>query len=156
MMILTEGALCKIFAGSLEEWIPLPLINRDSIHMAGDNNSGSKRAREITERYLEFIDRHIEDVVSGRATELMQLAQIASQLAVSHTHLTDTVQKTMGHHPCHFYDARIIDKAKQLLTESDTPVSDIAWTLTYDPSNFSKFFKKWTGLTPGDFRKLNK
>lgn len=124
--------------------------------MAGDNNSVSKRAQEITEKYLAFIDQHIDDVISGRTSELMQLAQIASQLAVSHTHLTDTVQKTMGHHPCHFYDARIIDKAKQLLSGSDTPVADIALTLTYDPSNFSKFFKKWTGLTPGDFRKQNK
>lgn len=124
--------------------------------MAGDNNTGSKRASEITQRYLELIDRHIEDVVSGRTAELMQLSEIAGQLAVSHKHLTDTVQKTTGHHPCHFYDERIIDKAKQLLTESDTSVADIALTLTYDPSNFSKFFKKWTGRTPGDFRKTKK
>lgn len=123
--------------------------------MTGDNNSVSKRAQEITEKYLAFIDQHIDDVISGRTSELMQLAQIASQLAVSHTHLTDTVQKTTGHHPCHFYDARIIDKAKQLLLQSDKPVADIALTLTYDPSNFSKFFRKWTGLTPGDFRKQN-
>lgn len=123
--------------------------------MTGDNNSVSKRAQEITEKYLAFIDQHIDDVISGRTSELKQLAQIASQLAVSHTHLTDTVQKTMCHHPCHFYDARIIDKAKQLLLQSDKPVADIALTLTYDPSNFSKFFKKWTGLTPGDFRKQN-
>lgn len=124
--------------------------------MAGDNNTGSKRASEITQRYLELIDRHIEDVVSGRTAELMQLSEIADQLAVSHKHLTDTVQKTTGHHPCHFYDERIIDKAKQLLTGSDTSVADIALTLTYDPSNFSKFFKKWTGRTPGDFRKTKK
>lgn len=124
--------------------------------MAGDNNTGSKRASEITQQYLELIDRHIEDVVNGDTNELMQLSQIAGQLAISHTHLTDTVQKTTGHHPCHFYDARIIDKAKQLLLQSDKPVADIALTLTYDPSNFSKFFRKWTGLTPGDFRKQNK
>lgn len=124
--------------------------------MAGDNHTGSKRASEITQQYLELIDRHIEDVVNGDTNELMQLSQIAGHLAVSHKHLTDTVQKTTGHHPCHFYDARIIDKAKQLLLQSDKPVADIAWTLTYDPSNFSKFFRKWTGLTPGDFRKQNK
>ena len=40
-----------------------------------------------------------------------------------------------------------------LLKETKASIAQIAIQLTYDPSNFSKFFKKWTGLTPGNFRK---
>ncbi len=111
-----------------------------------------KRGREITRQYFDFLDLHIEDVIHGRVPEFFGLSKIAGELAVSHKHLTATVQREMGNHPCHFYDARIIEKAKQLLMNFELSIAEIALTLTYDPSNFSKFFKKWTGITPGQFR----
>ncbi|MCF3108256.1 AraC family transcriptional regulator [Niabella sp. CC-SYL272] len=111
-----------------------------------------KRGDEITDRYLQFLDQHLDDIVSGHATEMMQLAEIAPRLFISHQHLTDTVQKTTGHHPCYFYDLKIIDRARQMLRDTDWPVAAIALKLTYDPSNFSKFFRKFTGMTPGAYR----
>ncbi|SRR5690606_1613370 len=115
-----------------------------------------KRSKEITENYFQFLDKHIEDVVLGKVDEFMEINQIASELFVSHKHLTDTVQKETGNHPCYFYDLKIIDEAKKMLSETDKSVSEIAKILTYDPSNFSKFFKKFIGQTPGQFRKENK
>ncbi len=112
-----------------------------------------KRSKEITQNYFQFLDLHIDDVVSGKVTDFMEINQIASELFISHKHLTDTVQQETGHHPCHFYDLKIIDQAKKMLEETVLPVSEIARILTYDPSNFSKFFKKFTGQAPGTFRK---
>lgn len=114
------------------------------------------RSKEITEKYFQFLDKHVADVVSGNVSYFMEINQIASELFVSHTHLTDTVQKEMGNHPCHYYDLKIIDRAKEMLTETEKPVVEIARILTYDSSNFSKFFKKFVGKTPGQFRKDNK
>lgn len=114
------------------------------------------RSKEITENYFQFLDKHIEDVVLGKVDEFMEINQIASELFVSHKHLTDTVQKETGSHPCHFYDLKIIDEAKKMLLETDKTISEIAKILTYDPSNFSKFFKKFIGKTPGQFRKESK
>ncbi|HAT3991278.1 helix-turn-helix transcriptional regulator [Elizabethkingia anophelis] len=112
-----------------------------------------KRSKEILTSYFAFLDQHIDDVVQGRVPEFMELNQIARELAVSHQHLSDTIQQETGHHPCHFYDEKIIDQAKKLLKETEVPIAQVAMQLTYDPSNFSKFFKKWTGQTPGNFRK---
>ena len=114
------------------------------------------RRKEITENYFQFLDKHIEDVVLGKVDEFMEINQISSELFVSHKHLTDTVQKETGSHPCHFYDLKILDEAKKMLLETDKSISEIAKILTYDPSNFSKFFKKFIGQTPGQFRKENK
>jgi AraC family transcriptional regulator of adaptative response / methylphosphotriester-DNA alkyltransferase methyltransferase len=114
------------------------------------------RSKEITENYFQFLDNHIEDVVLGKTDEFMEINQIASALFISHKHLTDTVQKETGSHPCHFYDLKILDEAKKMLLETDKTISEIAKILTYDPSNFSKFFKKFIGQTPGQFRKENK
>lgn len=116
------------------------------------NEKQLRRGEEITEQYFQLLDKHLLDIIEERSTEMMSLKQIAEALFVSHKHLTDTIQKTSGHHPCHFYDRKIINCAKKLLTETNRSVRDIALLLTYDPSNFSKFFKKMTGQTPGQFR----
>lgn len=118
--------------------------------------SKTKRSEEITNEYFAFLTIHIEEVANGKVTDFLELNQIAQLLHVSHTHLSDTIQQTTGHHPCHFYDFKIVEKAKQLLLETDLSIANVAKKLTYDPSNFSKFFKNWTGETPGNFRKLNK
>ncbi len=112
-----------------------------------------KRSKEITENYFQFLDQHIADVVSGKVSDFMEINQIASELFVSHQHLSDTIQNETGNHPCHFYDLKIIDEAKKMLSETNLSIAEIARILTYDPSNFSKFFKKFAGQTPGQFRK---
>lgn len=112
-----------------------------------------KRGEEITNQYFALLERHVHDVVSGTVSEFMNINEIAGQLAISHKHLTDTIKKEKGNHPCYFYDMEIIDQAKKHLATSDKSVAEIARIFTYDPSNFSKFFKKMTGITPGSFRK---
>lgn len=114
------------------------------------------RSKEITENYFQFLDKHILDVISGNVDDFMEINQIARELFLSHKHLTDIVQKETGNHPCHFYDLKILDEAKRMLSETDKSIAEIAKILTYDPSNFSKFFKKFVGQTPGQFRKENK
>ncbi|MCS4226517.1 AraC family transcriptional regulator [Sphingobacterium sp. BIGb0165] len=111
------------------------------------------RGAQITNQYLLLLDMHIEDVVQGRKIEFMEINMIARELAVSHKHLSYTVQKEKGNHPGYFYNQKIIAKAKELLVSSPLSISKIAFLLTYDPSNFTKFFKKYTGETPGRFRK---
>ena len=114
------------------------------------------RSKEITENYFRFLDKHIADVITGKVDDFMEINQIASELFISHKHLTDIVQKETGNHPCHFYDLKILDEAKRMLSETNKSIAEIAKILTYDPSNFSKFFKKFVGQTPGQFRKENK
>ena len=115
-----------------------------------------KRSEEITQIYFQFLDKHIADVIAGNVSDFMEINEIASAIFLSHKHLTDTVQKETGNHPCYFYDLKIIEQAQKMLLETDKSIAEIARILTYDPSNFSKFFKKFTKQTPGQFRKEHK
>lgn len=118
-------------------------------------NKPTLRKNEIAERYLALLDQHIDDVIKGKEQEFFSIKHIASILAISHTHFTDTIKKVLGKHPCFYYDEKIIIRAKEMLGDKNMQPSVVAKKLTYDPSNFSKFFKKWTGETPGMYKLHN-
>ncbi|SHF37814.1 helix-turn-helix domain-containing protein [Pedobacter caeni] len=120
---------------------------------SNDLKKTSGRVEELTAEYFAFLDQHLADLVSGKSTEMMELSEISKELCVSHQHLIAVIQQSSGNHPCHFYDFKILELARQLLKDTALPVAEIARRLTYDPSNFSKFFKKYSGETPGQFRK---
>ena len=109
------------------------------------------RSKQVTKLYLNFLDSHIDDVVKG-VEELFDINRIAREIAVSHPYLIELINKEKGRQPCYFYNKKIIDSVKYLLKETDLSVFSIAVIFSYDPSNFSKFFKRWTGQTPGGFR----
>jgi len=114
------------------------------------------RNEEITTAYFDFLNQHVANLIAGKDIEMLEINEIAARLFISAKHLSDTIQLTQGHHPCYFYDQKILDEAKKLMLETPLSVAEIARKLTYDPSNFSKFFKKYTGMPPGQFRKNQK
>ena len=116
----------------------------------------SARKVEITDRYFCFLDQHLADLISGKATVMLELNDISRELCISHKHLIAIIQETRGQHPCHFYIAKIIEKSQQLMLNTTLSVAEIARMLTYDPSNFNKFFKKYVGQTPGQYRDKHK
>lgn len=110
------------------------------------------RQHEITADFLRAVDQHLADVVAGRATEMLEIRDFADQLHIHPTHLSNTIKLTTGHSPCYYFEARIMDVSRQLLRDTHRPVADIAANLTYDPSNFTKFFKHFEGCTPKQYR----
>ncbi|MCH5689740.1 helix-turn-helix domain-containing protein [Niabella sp. W65] len=83
---------------------------------------------------------------------MLTISQIAQQLFVAPGHLTNTLTRETGHHPCYYYDLKIIEVANKLLLNSNLSGAEIARRLTFDPSNFVKFYKSITGITPAIFR----
>ncbi|OGX92271.1 helix-turn-helix transcriptional regulator [Hymenobacter coccineus] len=110
------------------------------------------RQHEITADFMRLVDEHIADVVAGRATEMLEIRDLAGQLCIHPTHLSNTLKLTTGHPPCHYFEAQLLATAQQLLRDTDRPIAAIAANLTYDPSNFTKFFKRFAGCTPKQYR----
>ena len=111
------------------------------------------RQHEIYAEYLRAVDHHLADLVAGRATEMLEIRDLAGVLCLHPTHLSNTVKLVTGHSPCHDYQFRILAVAQQLLRDTDQPVAAIAALLTYDASNFTKFFKRFAdGCTPRQYR----
>ncbi|NCI51923.1 helix-turn-helix transcriptional regulator [Sediminibacterium roseum] len=110
------------------------------------------RQQEITAAFLEEIDKHLLDIVEGRATEMFEIRDLAQLLHIHPTHLANTVKQATGKSACYFFEEKILTIAKRMLGENTMPINAIASLLTYDPSNFTKFFKRFTGETPKNYR----
>jgi AraC family transcriptional regulator of adaptative response / methylphosphotriester-DNA alkyltransferase methyltransferase len=112
----------------------------------------SKRQQELALEYIHQLDIHISALKSGDAERAMGIRDLAAILHVHPVHLSNTIKQATGKSTCDLYEERLVRIAKELLLETDRSIADIARHLTYDPSNFSKFFRHFTGMTPGAFR----
>jgi AraC-like DNA-binding protein len=110
------------------------------------------RPNEIVEKYLFELDKHMADLKQGKAKSIFKIQDLAELLFIHPTHLSNTIQQVLGKSPCDIYEERLMTVAKELILTSNTSISKIAQTLTFDPSNFSKFFKRFEKLTPKQFR----
>lgn len=110
------------------------------------------RQHEITADFRREVDRHLADIVAGRATEMLEIRDLAGVLCIHPTHLSNTIKLATGHAPCYFFEARILDIAREMLRDPRRSVADIAANFTYDPSNFTKFFKRFQSCTPKQYR----
>jgi AraC-like DNA-binding protein len=117
--------------------------------------NNSVRPKEIVRQYLFHLDKHIDDLKNGRANKTLQIKDIAGLLFIHPKHLSNTIQDVLGKSPCDLYEERLIEISKELILSSDKSISSIARHLTFDPSNFTKFFKSYTGMTPKKFREAN-
>lgn len=113
------------------------------------------RQAEIVARFQQALNAHLDDFLAGRVEQLQTLTEIAAGLCLHPGHLSQVIKVATGHHACHFYEQRLVLEAKKLLTDTPLPIGTIARQLDYDVSNFTKFFKRFTGLTPSAYRKAS-
>jgi len=110
------------------------------------------RQHEITADFLKEIDKHLDDIMANRAMDMMEIRDIADILHIHPTHLSNTIKLTTGRAPCYFFEEKIMRIAKEMLKDTSIPIARIASQLTFDPSNFTKFFKRFEGITPKQYR----
>ncbi|WP_343672432.1 helix-turn-helix transcriptional regulator [Chitinophaga sp.] len=113
----------------------------------------SPRKIEIANRFLFELDKHLTELKTGQVEKSIELNEIAERLFIVPNHMSDTVREVLGKSPCEIYENKLVEIAKEMLEDFNKPVNEIARTLDYDPSNFTKFFKSYTGLTPSKYRK---
>lgn len=112
----------------------------------------SARKKEITRQYISELDRHIEDLKSGKTERALEIRDFASLMHIHPVHLSNTIKEVTGQSTCNLYEDRLLKISKELLLTTTLSIAQIAHQLTYDPSNFTKFFKQYTGTTPKKFR----
>lgn len=105
-------------------------------------------------RYESTIKSFIELLVAHYREE-HKVEFYASRLNLSAHYLTLIVKRVTGQSVCDFIFEMLYSDAHTLLTQSKLSVQEIAALLNFsDQSSFGKFFKRKSGLSPIDFRKI--
>ena len=113
----------------------------------------SFRKREITNKFLFELDKHLTELKTGLAETAFEVNDFAELLFINPNHLSDTIKDVLGKSPCTVYEEKLIEISKDLIQYSGKSINEIARILDYDPSNFTKFFKRVTGTTRAEDRK---
>ncbi|MHA6727006.1 helix-turn-helix domain-containing protein [Chryseobacterium sp. A301] len=101
--------------------------------------------KEITDRFL-FILAH-EETINLNAT------YYSEQLNITKRTLDNAIKDTYGCTAKKYLIGKATERSKTLLITTDKPIKQISAEVGFSQeSNFVNFFKKNTGLTPGQFR----
>jgi AraC family transcriptional regulator, regulatory protein of adaptative response / methylphosphotriester-DNA alkyltransferase methyltransferase len=112
----------------------------------------SFRQKEIIKQYLVLLDNHIAELKSGTAERTLEIKDFADRLHIHPTHLSNTINEVLDTSPCDLYEHKLVDLSKELMNTTTLSIAQIAGQLHYDPSNFTKFFKRFEEITPKQYR----
>ncbi len=102
-----------------------------------------------------YISKAIEYIHKNYQNPIL-VTDIANYVSLSRTYLTTLFQQTLHLSPQQFLLKFRITKASELLLNTELAIQTVANSCGYhDPLAFSKAFKKVTGLSPSNYRKVN-
>jgi len=121
------------------------LLNEVNFDFKVPQNNASSASSYLTQQYKNILSEGIEN--------LKRVVDAAKSLGVTPNHLNKCVKETTGKSAHELLvDMRIL-QAKVLLKQTDFPIKEIAYKVGgFESSDFAKFFKKRTDMTPSEYR----
>ena len=97
---------------------------------------------------MEYVEAHLADKTS--------VAELAALLDLSRFHFIRAFKKTVGKSPHKFILHRRIERARELLTDNDLSIGEIAERTGFNgPAQLTRVFRQIVGTTPTDFRRAD-
>jgi AraC family transcriptional regulator len=97
-------------------------------------------------RVVEFIETHLAEEIS--------LAALAELAELSLFHFARAFTQSFGVPPHRYHMARRMDRARSLLRKPALSVTQIGIQIGFrESSSFTKAFRRFTGLTPTEYRR---
>ena len=109
------------------------------------NNNMLKENKIYIEKIMEYIDTNYKKDIS--------IENVADYVGLSYSYVRKIFKAETGKNIVDYTNFIRINEAKLILTETDVSIADIALALGYNnDQSFSRFFKKYEGVTPGEYR----
>ena len=114
------------------------------VHLALSSNEGTTTNKDILNACY-YVSKHIDTKFS--------LDEVADYLYLNPSYFSRLFKKEVGITFIDYVKQQKMERAKELLELSDSPVGSISEQLGYDnQSYFIKIFKRYTGYTPLEYR----
>jgi AraC family transcriptional regulator len=140
-----EGVTGRLYAESLADALAAHFLRRYATcgAIAPAVPQGLLTAK--LQRATAYIETHLEDA--------LPLATLAALVQLSPNHFASQFKYATGRTPQHYVLERRMARAKQLLAETELPLSAIGPQVGYpDQSYFTALFRKHVGMTPKAYR----
>ncbi|MBI3883401.1 MAG: helix-turn-helix transcriptional regulator, partial [Sphingobacteriales bacterium] len=107
-----------------------------------------------TNKYSSTLLRSFKKLIDENYKEKKLTKEYAELLYITPNHLNALCKDVTGQSAGEIIRDRVLLEAKRLLVNSNSNISEIANELNFvDNSYFTKFFKKYEGITPETFKK---
>lgn len=109
--------------------------------------------QDAKERKLEILESFSAQLKSS-PLEKKSIKSISERLAISYTHLSDTIKEASNHPPSHHLKQFLNNLSHTYLLHTKLTASEIAFELGFSShAHFTNFFKEANGVSPRQFRK---
>jgi len=109
----------------------------------------------ILEKFAHLLNEYFEKD-KPQTSGLPSVAYCANELHLSAGYFGDMIKKETGKTALEYIQLKVMDMAKEKVMDINKTVSEIACELGFKyPQHFTRAFKKITGYTPLDYRRLN-
>ncbi|MDI6653606.1 AraC family transcriptional regulator [Gluconobacter japonicus] len=99
--------------------------------------------------------RRVLDHMEAHLAEPFDLDCLAALCGMSRFHFSRSFRTTTGQTPSGWFIQHRVQKASEMLRKTNLSIIEIALGIGYDsPSHFAQVFRRVTGVTPRDYRKL--
>lgn len=121
----------------------------DGMLIQSDKPAPEKEDQDHIERLKTYIHTHLDSDLS--------LQKLSDVINYNPSYLSRLFRKKTGMNLYDYIERTRMEKAKQLLIESDYQIKDIGQMVGYGtPRYFSYFFKRFTNMSPSEFQKQYK
>ena len=138
----------------IKNYLELLLINLMRDETEKDTSGAIFLPRE---QFDERISGQVTAYMMEHINERLTVSDICEALHYNKSYVFKQFKKTANCSMMAYFTKLKIERAKQLLRETNLSISHISETLSFDNANyFSKTFKKITGYTPSTYRKMRR
>jgi AraC-like DNA-binding protein len=100
--------------------------------------------------------KRVEEHVRANIDSTLDIDELAGLIRMSASHFTRSFRKTVGLTPHRYVIQCRVEKARELLSATDLPLTEIALAAGFsDQSHFSRRFQELTGFPPGAYRRID-
>lgn len=97
--------------------------------------------------------KQAQEFIEANVTESIPVEMLASRFAIGRRHFERRFKKATNNSPLEYIQRVKIEAAKKLFERSGKNVNEVMYEVGYnDPKSFRTVFKKFTGLSPADYR----
>lgn len=108
------------------------------------------------DRYPEIL-RNILHTIDKTYTDDIRLSNLADKFFLSTRYVGHLFKKYLDINFIDYVTEKRIEKAKELLANTDIPIDEVMGSVGYhDAKHFREMFKKITGMSPSEFRKMSR